>query len=304
VDNYYRFNIKVVDDKGKVVASGRDLLPLREKYRAQVQQNIQSAATNIERDDITQWDFETLPQAVQLQRNGIGIRAYPALVDKTTSVALQVLDNPQQALELTQRGLARLLFLQLNQAVKYLQKELLKDQDIALTFAGIGSRDQVADDIILAAIKQLALSDQNSLPRNKIDFDKLVESIRDKIVAHAQEICAHLLASLKLLVEVRKNIKQQKNALVLAFALSDIQEQLKQLFYVGLVYKTPDEWLRQYPRYLRAIQMRLEKAVLNPQKDKLTLMDIQPYWQRLQSYVENTWFKQLLVLRPNMSVVG
>jgi len=286
VDNYYRFNIKVVDDKGKVIASGRDLMPLREKYRAQVQQNIQSAATNIERDNITQWDFESLPQAIQLQRNGIGIRAYPALVDKTTSVALQVLDNPQQALELTQRGLARLIFLQLNQAVKYLQKELLKGQDIALTFAGIGTRDQVADDIILAAIKQLALPNQTQLPRTKAEFDSLVEAIRDKLVAAAQEICSHLLSSLKMLVDVKKNIKQQKNALALAFALSDIQEQLKQLFYMGLVYKTPDEWLRQYPRYLRAIQLRLEKAVLNPQKDKLALLEIQPYWQRLQEYIE------------------
>jgi ATP-dependent helicase HrpA len=284
-DNYYRFNIKVVDDKGKVIASGRDLLPLREKYRAQVQQNIQSAATNIERDNIVQWDFDQLPQAIQLQRNGIGIRAYPALVDRATSVALQVLDNPQQARELTQRGLARLLFLQLNQAVKYLQKELLRGQEIALTFAGIGSRDQVVDDIILAAIKQLTLNDQDQLPRTKPDFEKLVDAIRDQLVAHAQDICTHLLASLKLLVDVRKNIKQQKNALALAFALSDIQEQLKQLFYVGLVYKTPDEWLRQYPRYLRAIQMRLEKAALNPQKDKLALLEIQPYWARLQEYL-------------------
>jgi len=285
VDNYYRFNIKVVDDKGKVIASGRDVSPLREKYRAQVQQNIQSAATNIERDNITQWDFDTLPQAIQLQRNGIGIRAYPALADKTSSVALQVLDNPQQALELTQRGLARLMYLQLSQPVKYLQKELLKGQDIALTLAGIGSRDQVADDIILAAIKQLALPDQSHLPRTKSEFDSLVDAIRDKLVAAAQEIFSHFLVGLKLLVDVKKNIKQHKNALALAFALSDIQEQLQQLFYAGLVYKTPDEWLRQYPRYLRGIQMRLEKAVLNPQKDKLTLLEIQPHWQRLQEYI-------------------
>jgi ATP-dependent helicase HrpA len=261
-------------------------LPLREKYRAQVQQNIQSAATNIERDNITQWDFENLPQAIQLQRNGIGIRAYPALVDKNTSVALQVLDNPQQALELTQRGLARLMFLQLGQTIKYCQKELLKGQEIALTLAGIGSRDQVVDDIILAAIKQLALNDQLTLPRTKVDFENVTQSIRDKLVAYTEELCSHLLASLKLLVDVKKNIKQQKNALVLAFALSDIQEQLKHLFYTGLVYKTPVEWLRQYPRYLRGVQARLEKAALNPQKDKLALMEIQPYWQKLQEYLE------------------
>ncbi|RZA02994.1 MAG: DUF3418 domain-containing protein, partial [Moraxellaceae bacterium] len=286
IDSYYRFNIKVVDDKGKVIASGRELQPLREKYRAQVQQNIQSAATNIERDNITQWDFDELPQAIQLQRHGINIRAYPALLDKNNSVALQVLDNPQRALELTQRGLSRLLYLQLTQVVKYVQKELLKGQDIALTLAGIGSRDQVVDDIIMASIKQLAFSEQKLLPRTKTEFESKVEVIRDKLIAHAQELSSHLLTSLKLLVDVKKTIKQQKNALTIAYTLSDIQEQLKHLFFLGLVYKTPDLWLRQYPRYLRGVQLRLEKASLNPQKDKLTISEVQPYWEQLQAYLE------------------
>jgi ATP-dependent helicase HrpA len=123
------------------------------------------------------------------------------------------------------------------------------------------------------------------MPRTKSDFENATLAIRDKLVAQSEELATHLLTSLKLLVDVKKNIKQQKNALVLAFALSDIQEQLKNLFYVGLVYKTPEEWLRQYPRYLRGIQARLEKAALNPQKDKLALMEIQPYWQRLQEYI-------------------
>ncbi|RYY74941.1 MAG: ATP-dependent RNA helicase HrpA [Gammaproteobacteria bacterium] len=300
VDNYYRFNIKIVDDKGKVIASGRDLIPLREKYRAQVQQNIQSAATSVERDNITQWDFDALPQTIQLQRNGINIRAYPALVDKSSSVALQVLDNPQQALDLTQRGLARLIFLQLNQTVKYLQKELLKGQDIALTLAGIGSRDQVSDDIILAAIKQLALKDPLTLPRSKKDFESAITYSKDKLAAVAEELCSHLLASLKLLVDVKKTIKQQKNALALAYTLSDIQDQLKELFHAGLVYKTPEDWLRQYPRYLRAIQLRLEKAALNPQKDKLTLLEIQPYWQRLQEFIAK---EGAFVMTQNIALV-
>src|SRR5690606_39456260 len=69
LDNFYRFNIKVVDDRGRCIASGRDLQELRTRYREQVQQNIQSAATNIEREDIQSWDFDDLPQSVQLQRS-------------------------------------------------------------------------------------------------------------------------------------------------------------------------------------------------------------------------------------------
>lgn len=285
VDDYYRFNIHVVDDKGKIIASGRDLSPLRDKYRERVQQNIQSAATNIERDGIVSWDFDELPQAIQLPRGGISIRAYPALVDKQSSVALQVLDNPLQALDLTQRGLARLVYLSLSQTVKYLQKELLKGQEVALTLAGIGNRDQVADDLIMAAIKQLAVPEQKSLPRTKVQFEERVNVAKDKLITHAQDLAHHLVSSLKLLVDVKKQLKQQKNALMLAFTISDINQQLTQLFYPGLVYKIPAQWLQQYPKYMRGIQQRLEKAALNPQKDKLQLAEVVPHWQRLVDYL-------------------
>lgn len=285
VDDYYRFNIHVVDDKGKIIASGRDLAPLREKYRERVQQNIQSAATNIERDGITVWDFDELPQAIQLPRGGISIRGYPALTDKQSSVALQVLDNPMHALDASQRGLARLVFLSLAQTVKYLQKELLKGQEVALTLAGIGNREQVADDLIMAAIKQLAVPDQQHLPRTKAAFEERVNQIKDKLIAHTQDLASHLVASLKLLVDVKKQLKQQKNMLMLAFTISDINQQLAQLFYPGLVYKTPSQWLSQYPKYMRGIQQRLEKAALNPQKDKLQLAEVAPHWQCLADYL-------------------
>jgi ATP-dependent helicase HrpA len=285
IDDYYRFNIHVVDDKGKVIASGRDLTPLRDKYRERVQQNIQSAATNIEREGIITWDFDELPQAIQLPRGGISIRAYPALVDKQSSVALQVLDNPLQAMDITQRGLARLMYLSLAQTVKYLQKELLKGQEVALTLAGIGNREQVADDLIMAAIKQLALPEQKSLPRSKAVFDDCVGKIKDKLIAHAQDLAVQLITSLKLLVEIKKQLKQQKNMLMLAFTISDINQQLTQLYYPGLAYKTPAQWLQQYPKYMRGIQQRLEKAALNPQKDKLQLTEVTSHWQRLTDYL-------------------
>lgn len=285
VDDYYRFNIHVVDDKGKIIASGRELAPLREKYRERVQQNIQSAATNIERDGISAWDFGDLPQAIQLPRGGISIRAYPALVDKQSSVSLQVLDNPLQAFDLTRRGVARLIFLSLNQTVKYLQKELLKGQEVALTLAGIGNRDQVADDLIMAAIKRLALADQEQLPRSHSAFELAINLTKDKLILQAQELAGHLITSLKMLVDVKKQLKQQKNMLMLAFTLSDINHQLTHLFYPGLVYKTPPQWLQQYPKYMRGIQQRLEKAALNPQKDKLQLAEVAPHWQRLVDYL-------------------
>jgi len=227
-----------------------------------------------------------LPQSVQLQRSGISIRAYPALVDKQSKVALQVLDNPLRARHLTQRGITRLFMLESVQTVKYLQKELFKGQELALSVAGLGSREQVVDDILMATFCQLCLPDQAHLPRSRVEFDQCLRSAKEHLISRAQELANILATSLKLLVGVRKLLKQQKNALALAFSISDIQQQLQQLFYPGLVYATPLEWLMQYPRYLRAIELRIEKALLNPQKDRLSLAEIQPHWQRLDDLLE------------------
>jgi ATP-dependent helicase HrpA len=274
-----------MDDRGKCIASGRNLPELRDNYREQVQQNIQSAATNIERTDIQTWDFNELPASVQLQRVGISIRAYPALIDKQNNVALQVLDNPLEAQYLSRRGIVRLMLLESPQTVKYLQKELFKGQELALSVAGIGSREQVVDDILMATFAQLCVPDEQPLPRTRMDFDSALATGKEQLIARAQDLAESLATSVKLLVGLRKQLKQQKNALALAFSLSDIQQQLQQLFYPGLIYQTPQEWLIQYPRYLRAIELRIEKALLGPQKDRLLLAEIQPYWQKLDDYL-------------------
>jgi ATP-dependent helicase HrpA len=143
----------------------------------------------------------------------------------------------------------------------------------------------VVDDILMATFCQLCVPDQQQLPREQQAFRERLTQVREQLISHALDIAETLVASLKLLVEVRKQLKQHKNALALAFTLSDIQQQLQQLFYPGLVYNTPREWLEQYPRYLRAILTRLEKAMLNPQKDRLAIGEVQAAWQRLTDYL-------------------
>src|SRR5690606_9660865 len=128
----------------------------------------------------------------------------PALVDKQNKVALQVLDNPLQARYLTQRGITRLLILESVQTVKYLQKELFRGQELALSVAGIGSREQVVDDILMATFCQLCLPDQEHLPRSRVEFDRCLSSAKESLISRAQELANILTASLKLLVGVRK----------------------------------------------------------------------------------------------------
>jgi ATP-dependent helicase HrpA len=282
IDDFYRVNIQVLDERGRCIARGRDLAVLRERYREQAQEKIQSAAVGIERDQLTQWDWDTLPEEVQLKRGGIQLRAYPALLDKRDSVAIVVLDEAADAAYQTQRGLARLILLELFQTRKYLHKELLKKEELALSVAEMGKRDAVVDDLLLAAVANwLPL---NELPRTAPAYERCKQAVREGLVIQAQGLADVLSTSLHSLVKIKKQLKQHRTQLPLAFTLSDIRTQLAHLFYPGMLYRTPEDWLRQYPRYMQALEIRLEKAPLDPNKDRRLVDELAPFWERLEPF--------------------
>ncbi|MCW8125002.1 ATP-dependent RNA helicase HrpA [Microbulbifer halophilus] len=265
LEDFYRFNIQVLDEAGKLLDQGRDLAPLQARYRDRVQKELATSGDDFEREQITRWDFGDLPETHTLQQGSLKVRAYPALVEEKDSVALKLLDNPGEARRLSRAGICRLALLHLPEPVKYLRKELLRGRELGLSAADLGRREDVADDILLAAARELFWPEDN-WPRTEQEFLAALEK-SDQLVATAQEIAELLVKALTQLVPLRKQIKQQKN-LAVAMAVGDIQQQLAGLFYRGFLFDTPLEWLRQYGRYLKAITMRLEKAALDPNRDR------------------------------------
>ncbi|WP_428820406.1 ATP-dependent RNA helicase HrpA [Microbulbifer sp. MCCC 1A16149] len=265
VEDFYRFNIQVLDEKGQLLDQDRDLEILQARYRDRVQQELASAGDDFEREGITQWDFGDLPETHQLDQGGLKVRAYPALIANTESVDLKLLDNPDEARQLTRAGICRLAILHLPEPVKYLRKELLKGKELGLSAADLGRREEVADDILMAAVRECFWADEN-WPRSQREFLAALEQ-REKLVGIAQEIAGLLVKVLAQLVPLRKQIKQQKN-LAVAMAVGDINRQLSGMFYRGVLFHTPLEWLRQYGRYLKGIELRLEKAALDPNRDR------------------------------------
>src|SRR5690606_38540155 len=103
---------------------------------------------------------------------------------------------------------------------------------------------------------------------------------KSEIAGYANQYESLLLEILQNVVAIKKQMKQAKNALALAFTFGDIREQLDQLIFRNFLWQTPLDWLQQYPRYLKAIQVRLEKAPADPQKDKLAMAELKDHWQR------------------------
>ena len=266
LDAYYRMNFRLLDDDGQQLAMARDLEQLQREYRSEVQSTIQqTAAPDFERSGLTRWDFGDLPEIYEQNSGSLTVRAWPALVDEGDSVALKLLDHPQAARNHSVAGVLRLALLQHSQTAKYLTKQLFKGADLKLVAAGLPKRQQLVVDLIAGAYQQ-ALFTGKPTPRNGADFEQRLSQGGGDIVAKANELEAMLLSLLEPLAAIRKGLK--KAGLAMFHAVEDIQEQLSELFTEGFLQQQSCELLQQYPRYIKALQQRLEKLAGNAAKDR------------------------------------
>ena len=88
VPDHLRITFSVDDDRGRPLASGKDLEDLKARLAGQVQRRMSRAGAAIERKGLQQWDFGELAETFTTSSGGQSVHGYPALVDRGDSVDL------------------------------------------------------------------------------------------------------------------------------------------------------------------------------------------------------------------------
>ncbi len=99
---------------------------------------------------------------------------------------------------------------------------------------------------------------------------------------HAERVAKLTLEILKLWHGLQKRFKG-KIDLAQAVALNDIKQQLSHLVYPGFVRETPMQWLKELPRYLKAIEQRFEKLGAQVQRDRVWSGELSGLWTQYQT---------------------
>ncbi|WP_417434730.1 ATP-dependent RNA helicase HrpA [Idiomarina abyssalis] len=289
---HLRMNFKIFDGK-KLVSQGRDLQSLQQQLSGKVQQRLEkTAGDDISREQVDSWDFDDLPEVITERQQGFELKAYPGLINKGKGqVALQLFDNPEQAKQHHKTGVRELLLQQIPSPVKHLQKSLSNKAKLAMYFNPWGKVDALIADCIAAAVDGLIQEqiEQGNKLRDKQSFGQLKDVVRANLNELVEKIALEVEQCLLLSQQVRKALKG-KIPLDQIQSRGDIQDQLDNLVFAGFVSAYGSHRLSDIVRYLKAIQRRLEKLPVDPNKDRLmtlTLANLEEQYKAVVKAYEN-----------------
>jgi ATP-dependent helicase HrpA len=282
--DWLRLNFRIVDEAGKTLEAGRDLDEIRRKLRVEVKQTFENLPTGEwHRDNLTRWDFGDLPEQVEVKRPGITLKGYPALVDTGTAVNLRLLDTAEAAAVAMRAGVRRLFMLQVGQQMKYLARNLPGVDRMCLFYATLGPCEDLKRDLVNLTVDRAMYDDAppDAPPiRTQEAFAALAEAGWRRLSAAALEICDLVGQVLALHHDLTRQLSAPVPPMLSA-AVADMREQLAHLVYRGFVAATPFPWLRQYPRFLKAIEQRRRKLVnAGAARDAQAMMDVRPLWEQ------------------------
>ncbi|MDB5761493.1 MAG: hrpA [Herminiimonas sp.] len=315
---HHSMNFKIVDEHGRQLEMSRNLAGLQAEFGGQARESFQrlaeqtviandekvfaiprrsdsasspdqaglrpassSAAGNLtEHQNLTAWSFGELPELLEIQQGRQTLIGFPALVDKGAHCDLEVFDDPAEAARIHRIGLRRLLALQLKEQLKYLEKNIPGLQQMGMQFMPLGSQEELRDQIIEAGLERAGL--QEPLPKNAAEFNARKDEGKSRLNLLVNEIAR--LAG-QILAEYHGLPKKLQGAKAHPQAASDMQSQLQALIGKRFIADNDYAQLTHFPRYLKAIGVRLEKLRADPARDTRSMAEwVQAAapWQRSQ----------------------
>ncbi|QRZ62253.1 ATP-dependent RNA helicase HrpA [Rothia sp. ZJ932] len=219
--------------------------------------NQAGSAQSVERSGLTEWPTPDLPRKIERSIATQTVAGYPALVDEGSSVGVRIFPHETEQLRAQRAGVIRLLQLQVPSPVRYVSDHLNNKEKIVFTQNPHGSIDQLITDCTVAAVDKLT---PHTPIFEKAEFEQLFNAVRAELIDTVFEVTKLVAEILSEAATVRKLIKKSSSMAVI-HAISDIKAQLEHLIYPGFVAKTGYDQLVHLPRYLKAMQIRINKLV-------------------------------------------
>ncbi len=281
VPDHLKMTFRIVDDRGRTLALGKDLEALKLRLLPQARAAVAHAVAAVEQSGLRSWSFGELARVVVGERRGHAVTGYPALVDEGDSVAARVLATEAEQERAMWAGTRRLLLLNLPSPAKAVQRRLADETKLALTLGPDATVTELLDSCAACAVDGL-VADAGGPAWDQEGFAALLSAVRVRFA----DTLADVVALVGRILETRRRAVARLAAMTapaLQPAVDDVRAQLSRLVHPGFVAAAGARRLPDVLRYLQAVDRRLEKLPGDPARDR----ELAARVQRLeQAYAE------------------
>jgi ATP-dependent helicase HrpA len=295
VAKHLKMNFRVIDDQDRMLDYGRDLKKLQAKYAVEAGDSFdQIASDELQYTGFIQWGFDDLPETYEFIQKGQRFVGFPAIVDEGDAVGVRIFDTQHKAAYQHQAGLMRLLQLQLRKECTYTLKNMPQSAAVELAYHRLPKHPLIQNVVevsykqdLLRLILHTVFVERREI-RTQQAFERSLQDNKPQFIGMANEAGKMALEIMQLYGAIKTQLQAFNATDPLA---KDIAEQLGFLIYAGFIHNTPYLQLKALPRYLKAIQYRLDKRINDPQK----VQEINRYALRYWKDVEKRIKKERLI---------
>ncbi|MCU4519464.1 ATP-dependent RNA helicase HrpA [Acinetobacter schindleri] len=299
VEQYLLPLIKVIDEKGRVIEQGRDLEELKARCRTETHSPVKQL----------KGEYKTFPESFVFEASqkvtGVVVKQYQALVPTKdfaaleqkdeSSVVIQTFNDQAEAIRQHRAGVIRLVHMQLGDLIRQLKKQISKP--LALAYSPLGDKAKLEQMLVYATL-QMAIKE---LPVNAQEFQKLLEDVKKSFLTYGQAALRDITDIYTQWQEIRRKLLVLDGS-VFGKNIDDIEDQLDLMNLSDFVYSVPaDVWI-EFPRYLKALILRLDRLPNNLQRDDSAIDQIDPWMEKLFQFKNDARLKELYFMVEELRI--
>lgn len=299
IEQYLVPFIVVIDEKGRILEKGRDLVELKARCRTETHRPVKQL-----KGEFQQFPDNFVFEASQ-KVTGVVVKQYQALVPAKaftaleqkdeSGVVIQTFNDQHEAIKQHREGVIRLIHMQLGDLTRQLKKQISKP--LFLAYSPLGEKAKLEQMLVYATL-QLSI---DTLPVNKAEFEALLKQVKQQFLTYGQQALEVISDIFVQWQDIRRQLMMLDGD-IFGRSIDDIEDQLDLMKLSDFVYTQGSEVWLEYPRYLKALLMRLDRLPNNLKRDESAIADVDPWMDKLFKFKHKPELKKIYFMVEELRI--